>query len=408
MLRDHRPELPMTILVRLVLRGPLEGDAFAAALARAVAGHPLLSARADLEAGCWLPAECDAGVLTTDDEARREPSPDPRFGAGLRAWTVPADGCTELWLELHHAACDGRSAFRFAADALAAYRRLRAGGTAEAQPGSAWADLATRNRQSAGGPGRLLALVGAARFLGGTPVSLAGRPHPRPPSPPLVARTLPEENTRALRSRAHELGVSFNTLLLVRLIQALAAFQRERGRSGRLRIAVPVALDRHGPTAPSAPRVSMVFLDRSGAILSRPDDLLRSVAEEMATIRRHRLEPSFLAGLALARFIPGGLDRALARRRPWATAVMTKLEEPLSGDGSVLVEDALVVSPVRPGTALAIGAVLHRGRLSLAARFDPARLSAADAGGFVEALLDPGSLAGSSAGKASRGTAESC
>jgi hypothetical protein len=85
---------------------------------------------------------------------------------------------------------------------------------------------------------------------------------------------------------------------------------------------------------------------------------------------------------------------------------MTKIDEPLSGDGSDLVEDAVIVSPVRPGTALAIGAVLHRGRLSLAARFDPAHLSPKDAGCYVEALLDPGARIGSSAGTTSRRTAE--
>jgi hypothetical protein len=397
----------MTILVRLMLRGPLEGEAFVAALAKAAAGHPLLTARADLEARCWLPAERDTGVLVTRDEAKRGPAPDPRFGPGLRAWTIPADGGTELWLELHHAACDGRSAFRFASDVLAAYRRLADGEAPQLRSTSAWADLASRERRTAGGgPGRLLALVGAARFLGGTPVALASRPEPRSPWPPVVARTLPEERTRALRSQARELGVSLNTLLLSRLFQALAARPRERGSTGRLRIAVPVALERHGPTAPSSPRVSMVFLDRAGVILSRPDDLLRSIAAELGTIRRHRLEPAFLYGLALARRFPGGLGRALARERPWATAVMTKIDEPLSGDGSDLVEDAVIVSPVRPGTALAIGAVLHRGRLSLAARFDPAHLSPKDAGCYVEALLDPGARIGSSAGTTSRRTAE--
>ncbi|MHB8797032.1 MAG: hypothetical protein ACYDBY_01085 [Thermoanaerobaculia bacterium] len=398
----------MTILLRLVLRGPLDRDALSAAVSTAAVADPLLTARADLAVGCWLPSASGPEALVTLGQAAPGPAPDPRFGPGLRVWTIPADGRTELWLELHHAACDGRSAFRFASDVLAAYRRLCDGEVPPAHSTSAWADLASRDRRPAGGPGRLLALVGAARFLGREPVSLTGRPQPRSPSPPVVARTLPEEGTRALRTLARELGVSLNTLLLCRLFQALAAFQGERGPFDRLRIAVPVALDRHGPTAPSAPRVSMVFLDRMGAILSRHDDLIRSVAAEMATIRLHGLEPSFLTGLALARRLPGGLDRAIARTRPWATAVMTKIDEPLSGNGSDLVEDVLVLSPVRPGTALAIGAVLHRGRLSLAARFDPVRLSAEDAGCFVEALLDLGARAGSSPGRALRGMAEAC
>lgn len=129
MLADDRPAFPMTLVARLTFTGEADPNRLNAALHAAIRRHPLLHAsisplRLSRVRKGWHPLEKG---LNIEWGSQHEPfvlSPpgiDLKSNSGLRIAVRVAAGCTDLWLQFHHACCDVLGLTQFLGDSLLAY-----------------------------------------------------------------------------------------------------------------------------------------------------------------------------------------------------------------------------------------------------------------------------------------------
>jgi hypothetical protein len=149
---------------------------------------------------------------------------------------------------------------------------------------------------------------------------------------------------------------------------------------------------------PAANIVSMVFLDRRPSELADREQLLGSIHREMDQVKRGRLGLAFVVSLAAARAAPGCLSLMTGADRCRATAVLSNLGEPLrrsslpTRDGLASVGDMVldavdILTPLRPHTHAAVGALTYAGRLHIALRYDPRAIQPVEADDLVEAFM---------------------
>jgi hypothetical protein len=419
MLADDRPQWPMAFFLRLELRGEYSRPVLERAVQAALARHPLLcSLLADDGRGRlqWVegpgslpPIQCCESADAIDLQAGRQI--DLRREIGLRLWVSPT-AATEwtLWLQFHHACCDGLGAMRFIGDLLAAYHSQLSGTMATNQPVLDPGRLRQRGsfgltflRRLLRIPQELLGLLGAVEFFSHRPPGLitpadegdaqrdseptiaeAGKADPQA-FPRWLTHRFSTEQSQRLHAAARARGVTLNDLLLARLFSALDdwfAAHRPAARQQFLRVMVPTnlrtAADRQ---TPAANIVSLVNLDRRPARYADHRRLLKSLSWEMAIIKRCRLGITMhhLAWLA-RRF---GKFRWLVRDdRCLCTCVLSNLGDAsgageFASGGSSSAESGLelvsldFLPPIRPWTAAAFGVLSYRGRLAVTLHLDP-------------------------------------
>ena len=139
MLADDRPQWPMSFFLRLELRGQYDPAILTSALTAALARHPLLASLLADDGGGGLQWVAGPGVPPPVSFARagceldfpEGRQIDLRRRIGVRVW-VRSDGADEwtLWLQFHHACCDGLGAMQFVGDVLAAYPQAEQRNTA--------------------------------------------------------------------------------------------------------------------------------------------------------------------------------------------------------------------------------------------------------------------------------------
>jgi hypothetical protein len=414
---DNRPDYPTAFPAQLQFSGRLDRDAFERALARVLGRHPLLTARVGrLPSGTPAWVEGPAGPPPVDWARQREPIRHPDGPAidlaaapGLRVWVREGDGASRLFLQFHHACCDGLAAMQFMDELLIAYHvqiegprcglslrplrpdRLRDRGRLESPP-HWWQRLRDL-------------LVGARLWSQWTfrqPALLApGQPGPPAADPPLLdfqTVELGHDLTRGLRKAAAAAGGSLHDVLLCNLFRCIHDWNGQQQSGGRrpIRINVPLAIrDRHDRPLPASNRLTFAFLSRGGRQLADPRRLLEDIGAEMRAIRRDRLGLYFVGGLGAFCQVPGLIPFFLGRRHSFATAVLSFggrlfAHSPLPrvgrrlAAGNVVVEQISGVPPIRPLTRAAIGIGIYDERMIINVRCDPRHFSRDDTRAFAD------------------------
>jgi len=394
MLADDRPRWPMTFFLRLELRGRYDPMILTSALTAALVRHPLLASLLDEGSDGrlqWIPgpgtpppvSRARAGCELDFPEGRQI---DLRRQIGVRVW-VRSDSADEwtLWVQFHHACCDGLGAMQFVGDVLAAYR-CGWQKPASASPRPVLDPERLRHRADfrllsfrtlLRLPQELLGLLGVVEFLWHRPPCLtvadAGKAVEENPSdaefPHWTHHRFGREQTERLRQAARAEGVTLNDLLLASLFSATDdwfAVHQPAARQQFLRMMVPTNLRGDADRAtPAANIVSMVNLDRRPVRYASGRRLLKSLSLEMAIIKRCRLGITMHHVVGLARRF-GKLASLLPDDGCLSTCVLSNLgnisaavEPTKSGEPAVDSRLELVslnfLPPVRPGTAAAFG-----------------------------------------------------
>jgi NRPS condensation-like uncharacterized protein len=418
MLIDDRPAYPMTFWIRLNFAGRLHQEHFLDALRQALARHPLLfalvrnPAREQFE---WVPAAQEPRLIwLARDEAGRHPVArgiDLYREPGLRTWVVEVEDETAVWLQFHHACCDGFGSLRFVEDLLVAYDHLAraAAGAANFRPLDS---RRLRGRANFLGqflrrlPQQATGLFGVRDFLGNRPMPLlpeagnetrictATATAPAMGWPSYLSAHFSHSETTALKAESRARRVSVNDLLARDLFLALDSFRGEHAEADRrqcLRISVPVNLRRAADQESSAANlVSMVFLDRRKRDFADPAALLEDIHQQMNRVKRRRLGLTFVLVLALFRQL-GMLRKMVQDKQCAATTVLTNMPAPLADAplprregqivaGNVELQRIEALPPLRPFTTCTFSAHSYAGQLTLTGCFDERLLGPTDGG----------------------------
>ena len=418
MLADDRLQWPMTFFLRLSCRGEYRAMLLSSALAATIARHPLVGCllangeRGQLQ---WVEGpgsappilECDADLALDLGTTRQI---DLRREIGLRLWVRQAapDRWT-LWLQFHHACCDGLGAMQFVRDLMAVYgARL----TDQKEYNQSPLDPQRLRRRGSFGltvlrqlirlPQELLGILGAIEFFLHRPPSLgatvqcgaetqprekeadgltAGSTACKQMFPRSLTHRFSREETERLRDVARTEDVTLNDLLLANLFSALDDWfvaHRPEARKQFLRVMVPTNLRSVADAAtPAANIVSLVNLDRRPGRYKSPRKLLKSLSLEMAIIKRCRLGITMHHLARIARRF-GKLSWLVRDDRCLSTGVLSNLGDitslvqpgPTNAD-TTLGRSALEVlsleflPPIRPFTAASFGVLTFRDQLTI-------------------------------------------
>jgi hypothetical protein len=413
MLCDDRPGWPMTFWIRLEFSRALDTERLQQAVLATAARHPLLSARIARDRRgrpYWVPASPEGIVhrYESSKSATRVPTEatiDLASEAPWRVWKSVRDDDPIVWLEFHHAVCDGAGAFRALDDLLIAYR--------DGAPlpsllvHDKWDQVARRHRTDT--LTRFRDRVGhwfwmiwrIVAYLITSPASLDAR---KPGAVEAEHRNDKDRaaaeirscslgSVQAFRAAARQRECTINDLILRDFLDSLADVfsRRQPTRRHRLRLFVPMDL-RGNPEnqCEVANVVGMLHLDR----LVGPGDTgsisLPHLAKEMSFYRRHRMGRALVVSIEAATFLLGSPRLLLNPNQCFSTSVLTNLRDPLTASeltaadgrvhvGSTILESIDVVPPVRSRTPACFGVITYGDELRLSMRFQPEALSTDEA-----------------------------
>lgn len=392
MLADDRPGWPMTGWLRLALSGRVDPDALRGALTAAAAVHPLMrsvvahDARGRLR---WAPGPDAVRVeeLPRGEQPAFGASLDPRRERPWRVWLSPSeDGC-DLWLEFHHAVCDGRGIWTFVEDVF----RCWGGADAPTRGDERWDARANCGRAAgvwARGTQAVWMMRRAAAYFFGRPTPLVAQPltDAAEPAAHCICNASLGDAT-LLRAAAAGLGATVNDVLLSGLFDVLARRHALGGASGRPRLRLFVPMNLRGADSPAvANQVGMVHLD----YLPPPEvdraALLRRVREQMQVNRQWKLARTFLEVVGAACRCTGSPRILLQSGRCPATMVLSNLGElsqptdaKASGPAVPRVTRVELYPPIRPDMPANLAALTFGGEVVLGLRYHASALSRAAA-----------------------------
>jgi hypothetical protein len=403
MLDDDRPDYPMTFFIRLQFAGQIDQRAFHRAVDRATKRHPLLQShvRTVNRRRFWVPARrvrsCVQWAMDNQPASSHLPEYlDLRKEIGLRILVRRGRERSSVILQFHHACCDGIAAFQFVEDLLICYAVAQGSADAKTRLRSVqpWR-LPTRAQLDKGHIGRLLRMPlnllaswGIAQFFFNRAAPLVAR-HTLGASPNHglsgCTQSINRGQLRQLASKARELGVTINDLLLRDLFSTLHDWNARyggQGQVGHVRVSVPVNLRRDVHRhLPAANIVSMVFLDRLPKQCSNPARLLRGIRRDTWFVKRFQLGRVFPALVRIYRALWGDCRWMLRREQCLATALLTNLGVRLDAlplpyrdqrlaVGNLLLEQVECLPPIRPLTRAALAVVTYGGQMRLSLRYD--------------------------------------
>lgn len=383
MVRDRA--FPMDIWIELRFRDRLSVPALEEALAVLAVRHPLLVAGVEKVGGrlCWVPSASAIPLVRLAGEAWRPEPVLPEAGRGIRFYLVEpaADHCS-LYLQVHHACCDGAAIRLLLLDLITLYARLT-------DPQGSWPELTRLEPALLPMRGRIPPpppiktsrneLLELFRFLFPWPQALLSQPGPGPELP-FSQRILSREETEAALQRAARTGGRFHEQALSDLFAVLADWQVAHGkprRGSRLRILIPMDVrELEDRRLPACNRVTFAFLTRR--LDQCGPDLSRALRAEHEYIREYRTDLDFLRGLEFAR-AKRLLPLILRLPLPLSSAVLTNLGDvtPLRGfpveEQGLRIGDAICLhasgaTGVRPGTIASFSLCRLAGRLSIGLR----------------------------------------
>ncbi len=421
---QDQPAYPWSWFVRLRFSGCLDRPAFEAAVATALARHPLLTAKVGTVAGRqlhWFPVDDAEPVICWETGPMGGPLPpathqDLQREIGIR-FHIRTDGkASELTIQFQHTCCDGIGGGIFIEDLLLAYA-LAFGdpsGQLELRPLDP-CKLHSRGRYGLTAlallkmaPQQFKFLLGGWRLIMRSPAPLL--PHQvcltddSPPKgyPATLHYVFDEESTIRGRRTSQRLGVTLNDLLVRDLFLALVEWRSRQNidDDGRwLRMAIPLNLRTDGDRLLSAVNViSNAFLDRRGPDFADADRLLQSVHKEMALIKRWRLGLVFVFLAKAFRWLPGGLEKRIRADACVMSCMLSNLGTsfvhlPLSDRngravaGNVTLEGIDFVPPTCPYSCVTVGVVTCAGRLGLTLHYDPRPLSEGQAADLLDTYV---------------------
>jgi hypothetical protein len=408
---DDRPAYPTVFPVKLTLAGELDRPLLERALGLVVERHPLLGARVD-RTGRW-----PQWVMAQPPQLEERPAPIASDACiaveqrTFRVWQQMDGGATTLRFLFHHACVDGVAGLQVAEDLLVAYDHLATCGTNSIR----WRSLdhaRLRKRAEYGLAGykpKPIDLVNVGRTWLPLLLQRSDVVHTKHNEPLPVTCCFPfhyaehwlsADESLQLAQQSRHAGVTINDLLLRDLFLVLRAWNEDqRHRVRRIRILMPTNLRQpEDQDMPAANVLSFAFLKRSAAELANEHQLLRSIRDETAAIKRWRLGLYFVGGLGVGSAIPRLVPGLLRRSWPFATAVFTNLgpvfaHAPLRTDrgqmiaGHAVLQSVSGTAPLRPLTRVAVIALSYAGRLGLFAYCDPKWFSHSQQQSFLELFV---------------------
>ena len=456
MFSDGAKEYPMLFYLQVRLKGTVDRELLAVAVADAFRRHPLLNCRIQKVEGrlCWVWAGEDFPEANWNVDQWRSEHPwnqpiDLTRETGLRVWAEQTADDAELTLQYHHACCDGIGAAQFLQDIALGYARqfaIRSGESAppELQPVDLTM-LKTRNAQEgrrvANLPGSALrrmriVLKYTLRYLRQKKIPFVfGSGCERQPADSVDIRMIDisRQETRALRDLAKRHNASLNDLL-VRELMLLATSWNSQVSKGPERIwswrqptvcvLVPTSL--RGPRDSELPAcnvVSYIFMSRPVAMVKDPDQLLDSITDEMQKAHKFQAGWFFIQALQTLKRIPGGLALVMrsTSKSCMSTTVLSHMGNLLNAIGSrlprencqirmgnLLVTEIYGVPPIRQGTSVVFSSMMIGGSLKICVRCCRRHFSETETSLIVERFSSQLSgLASSSAKARSQESAES-
>lgn len=417
---DDRPDYPCCGFLRADFSGVFDQNKLESAIQKILPRHPLLTARVEDRDSrfVWVPGETPQPVIewklgSADEGYPASSHLDLRVESGVR-FQVGCTGSTcTLFLQVHHAVCDGVGSFQFLHELLVEYAAASGTdfGTHPVLNYERWQQVRREMaglplvRQLLRDPRRLKSLWKAPWLLLRVPSaltpSLGGQecPHAVEGFPTTVRMRLSAEETAGLRKAARKLGVALNDLLVRDGFMACHEWRKAHDFAcdeGWLRMAVPVNLRKAGePLLPVSNRVSMVFLDRCDLNFSNPDALLASVHHELNRTQRGQMSHLLPLALALGRSLPGGLRKHLWAKKCLISSVCSNLgilfrRTPLTDPsgrlvaGEVRLDAVEVLPPIRPSMTVAFAVGTYAGRLWATLHYDPRPITPAQAQDLAE------------------------
>ena len=414
----------MGIIARLRFSGRLDPQAAQLALLQVIAHHPLLRAKIQRTPWgrlAWAAADDYLPTIQWLDGTQHDRLPSMRpidlyHGPGLRVWA--ASGTEDSWLALqvHHAVCDGKAVLQVAEDFLRSYAFAvdRRGARGELPPCDA---EALEGRGTFGLtalkylrmlPAQLMGLSRVWMFFMQRPVPILKRivtvcDELPAGFPEVKAARLEAEELQKLSAAVAEAGVTLNDWLLRDFFVAIDDFRTRHQATTPgewIRVSVPINL-RQGtqPRMSAANLVSMVFLDRTGKQIADSLDLLRSIHEEMDSIRRRQLGLIFILALWIVRSLPGGLAKWVNRNCCETTCVLSNLgramaDSPLPRSsemkivaGNVVLDGIDFFTPIRDGTSVAMALIYYAGGLQLCMQYDSRHITNVQADDLMATYL---------------------
>ena len=421
MLHDDRPSHPMAGVFRLRFAGHLHRGAFEAALAVAVQRHPLLRATVDRtrkRRPRWIDHPDWCPEVQWQAETNRYGFPSATYidltqEPATRVWVVDRQDGHDVVLQSHHCCADAIGMSKVFEDLLIGYAMHQGNAGCEVSlrelhpqrlmhrgsPGlTAWKLLKMLHKQAVG-------LFGAREFAMRSPVPLASpighvdEASPPPTFPNPQTYNFDPSETQCLINAAKSQRVTVNDLLVRDLFLAIGTWRQNRNLGGErdwLRFSIPMNLRTVEDEQMSmANCVSMVFLDRQPCSFSDPDQLLKSIQEQMRLIRRLELQYTFVLSLALLRFMPGGLSRSTAVGKCQSTSCLSNLGPVLAltplprrdgriVSGNAVLESVDYVIPLRPHLNAAFCVYTYAGRLRVLMHCDPRVIADEDSAALLE------------------------
>lgn len=428
MFTDDRPSQPMMIVLVSEVTGDLRESEFREAAGELFEAHPLLRCIVGRISGRlhWIPVPCADNIVEwvelpaqefrslVPDLRRR----DLRQQTGCCLRVLHSTSGSRIFLEVHHACCDGLAAVHLVAELFARYgvKTAAEGGKApEFEPPGI--DLLCQRDQfrppsakQKRSRGELAAKIW--RLVSRRPLKLLGslqRSSTR--AQPFVAhqkafwlQTLPPAELQRLHQCAARQHVSINDLLLQQAFLQVRDWNSDGGQQrpqGWIRIAVPLSMRQSQHSGiPACNMVSYGLVTHQAEEADDPATLLQNIQAKTSTFLRSAEGRIALRIFSVLRRIPFGMRVFLSHSSGSGTIVITTVGDvsrrlrcsfPLTDGkwiaGNVVVESFGGAPPVRKGTSVAITVAEYAGELTVGLRSDGAVISEADSQAFLTEFM---------------------
>ena len=422
---DDTLEYPTTFPIQLTFVGELEEEPFRTALGRSVERHPMLAAMID-DTGNWpvwieshgkapyLDWATDNRPVDHEDGARM----DLRIAPGLRVWVRCEEGTTHLYLQIHHACCDGLAAQVFVEDLLVLYCQAIGATLPDTKPRDLDHCLLHRRNEARGttyriqrwrrGVGTGIKTVGQwLKLLSRKPAVLATREAAVDADSTIadlfgfLTHALDTTQVRRLKSVATCNGVTSNDLLLRDLFRTIERWNHDQGDKSRSWLRINMPANERGLAdrlMPAANRLSFTFLTRSTDACQQRQPLLHGIHEETEMIKRSLSGKHFLQGIEWASRIRGDLPWFLRGERSFATACLSNVgrvlcRTPLPRQnkrlkcGNAILERISGTPFIRPLTRAAITVIAYANEMTINLRCDHRYFSATQRQSFLRTYV---------------------
>ncbi|MEZ6127366.1 MAG: condensation domain-containing protein [Planctomycetaceae bacterium] len=412
------PQTPMVFRVLMKFHGIVDRELLEQCYNTSVARHPLLSARLRTQRNqpTWVPADNPPALIwnTASTSAGH-----PEFGdvvepidltqePGLRVRVTEGDGYLLVWLDFHHASCDGMGARQLIADWFHLYDRMSCDETptlTALEPERLIVRGELRKRPGA----EPLGFRDAVRDFWVTVTGRTARLAVTKSAPDsdgsgtwITERPFSVHETTQIRTQLKQRGVSINDVGIAVCMQTFARSFSSVNARHFVTVLNPVDLrlpsDRY---LPAANRTGFTFLRRRQRECRERDfdTLLTSIREQTNYIKDHHVGGEFIHGLNAASRLPGALK--LLQKSGLFTPSMqfTCLGDTTRGrrygfrsDGDTIMAGQLQLdritgfAPVAPGVPLSITACETNSRLLLSVRSSQRYVSCQESIDFSDAL----------------------